>query len=423
MPAPAPAARVPGQARRTVVRAGPGPGGAVPHAGEGPRPARVLTVLAVAFVLLATTGWAAVRPHAPRDARTAAVDAWRRATVAGHRLPDPAGAPPGAVARFFTTLTRPQALGLARRYALVVGNLDGAPPALRYRANRYALRSARARERARSTSGVLSPAGRREARRLAGRYSSLLRPGRQVLAFDPTGDGQAAEVFGDLATARRIAVVVPGVGTDLLTFERTRGRYSAPAGMARALYRRERALAPAARVAVIAWAGYTAPRGIGLDASTARLAERGAARLLGLLAALPPGRRVALFCHSYGSVLCGVAAHRLRRGQVTDLAVAGSPGMRVGRAEQLRTSARVWAARDDGDWMADVPHVEFAGLGHGADPVAAGFGARVVRTGGAAGHAGYFVPGTASLANFARIALGRYSAVTCVRASCRGGLP
>ncbi|MFI0897135.1 alpha/beta hydrolase [Streptomyces sp. NPDC020983] len=380
--------------------------------GRGPGSARVLVTLAVAFALLATTGWAAVRQHGPRDARTAAVDAWRRAAVAGHRLPDPDTAPPGAVARFFAGLTRPQALGLAHRYALVVGNLDGAPLPLRYRANRWALRAARDRERARSRSDALSPAGRERAGRLAHRYASLLRPGRQILAFDPSGDGRAAEVFGDLAAASRIAVVVPGVGTDVLAFERTRGRYAAPAGMARALYRRERALAPAARVAVIAWADYTAPGGIGLDASTARLAERGAPRLLRLLAALPPGRHVALFCHSYGSVLCGVAAPRLRRGQVTDIAVSGSPGMHVGRASQLHTSAHVWAARDDGDWIADVPHVEFAGLGHGTDPVAPEFGARVVRTGRAEGHAGYFVPGTASLANFARIALACYRAVT-----------
>ncbi|WP_031523535.1 alpha/beta hydrolase [Streptomyces sp. NRRL F-5123] len=380
--------------------------------GEGLGSVRVLVALAVAFVLLATTGWTAVRPHGPRDARTAAVDAWRRATFAGHRMPDPDSAPPGVVARFFATLTRPQALGLARRYALVVGNLDGAPVALRYQANRYALSTARDRERARSSSSVLSPAGREEAGRLANRYASLLRGGRQILAFDPAGGGRAAEVLGDLATASRVAVVVPGVGTDILTFERTYGRYSAPAGMARALYRRERALAPAARVAVIAWADWTAPGGIGLDASNAELAERGAPRLLRLLAALPRGLHVALFCHSYGSVLCGVAAPRLRPGQVTDIAVSGSPGMHVGRASDLHTSARVWAARDDGDWIADVPHIEFAGLGHGTDPVAEGFGATVVRTGRAEGHAGYFVPGTASLANFARIALARYSSVT-----------
>lgn len=378
--------------------------------------------LGVAFVLLAVTGWAAVREGGVRDARGAAVAAWLRVSVGGHRTPDPERAGPGAVARFFASLSRPQALRLARRYALVVGNLDGAPPALRYQANRYALAKARALELARAASGALTPAGRTDAARRAERYGSLLAPRRQILAFDPAGAGRVAEVLGDLTTAARIAVVVPGVGSDVLTFERDTRPYAAPAGMARALYRRERATAPTARTAVIAWDDYTAPSSIGLDASTANLAERGATRLLALLAALPRGRRVALFCHSYGSVLCGVAAPRLRAGQVADIAVFGSPGMHAHRAAALHTDAHIWAARDSGDWIEDVPHLEFAGLGHGTDPVSAAFGARVVSAAGADGHPGYLAPGTASLANFTRIALGDYAAVSCARPACTAGL-
>lgn len=86
---------------------------------------------------------------------------------------------------------------------------------------------------------------------------------------------------------------------------------------------------------------------------------------------------MALFCHSYGSVLCGLAAPRLPA-RVTDLTVAGSPGMRVERAAELATPARVWAMRDPDDWIGDVPHVELGGIGHGADPVAPEFGARLL---------------------------------------------
>jgi hypothetical protein len=42
----------------------------------------------------------------------------------------------------------------------------------------------------------------------------LVRP-HQVLVFDPRGDGRIVEVFGDLATARHLAVYVPGTGTSL----------------------------------------------------------------------------------------------------------------------------------------------------------------------------------------------------------------
>ena len=246
------------------------------------------------------------------------------------------------------------------------------------------------------------------------RYDELLANGRQILAFDPEGSGRVAEVFGDLDRARRVSVVVPGVDTDLLTFQRTNRTYSAPVGMAKALYRAERKANTTIRTAVIAWADYTAPSGVGMDAATAMRANSGALRLNALVRALPGPAKVALFCHSYGSVLCGVAAHALPP-RVTDIAVAGSPGMRVENSEGLRTSARVWAMRDADDWIRDVPHLEVGGLGHGADPVSSAFGARVLSARGAQGHGGYFEPGTESLDNFAEIGVGAYDAVRCAQ--------
>jgi hypothetical protein len=122
-------------------------------------------------------------------------------------------------------------------------------------------------------------------------------------------------------------------------------------------------------------------------------------------------------------VLCGVAAGELPS-RVTDIAVAGSPGMRVQRAAQLHTSAAVWAMRDRNDWIEDVPNMEVGGLGHGADPVDRGFGARVVSASDANGHSGYFVPGTESLSNFAAIGVGAYGSVTCASAdsACHKGI-
>ncbi|MFF1483836.1 alpha/beta hydrolase, partial [Streptomyces sp. NPDC058317] len=168
---------------------------------------------------------------------------------------------------------------------------------------------------------------------------------------------------------------------------------------------------------------YTAPSGIGVDAATAMRAEEGAVRLNKLLRALPGSAPVALFCHSYGSVLCGVAARELP-GRVADIAVAASPGMRAQKASRLNTSAHVWAMRDATDWIRDVPYLELGGLGHGADPVSGAFGARVLSAETAEGHAGYFEPGTDSLANFAEIGVGAYDAVRCAHDNdgCRAGL-
>lgn len=72
--------------------------------------------------------------------------------------------------------------------------------------------------------------------------------------------------------------------------------------------------------------------------------------------------------------------------------------------------------RDRDDWIADVPNLEVAGLGHGADPVDPAFGARIAAAGDAIGHSGYFEPGTESLGNFAAIGVGTYGSVTCARA-------
>nr|MDT0522502.1 alpha/beta hydrolase [Streptomyces sp. DSM 41633] len=285
---------------------------------------------------------------------------WRADPVLGEELPDPARSTPAEVALFFSGLSAAERQLLLLRHPSVVGNLDGAPVELRYRANALAL------------AAEDDP-----------RYHSLAAPGRQILAFDPRGRGQVAEVFGDLRSARRDSVVVPGSDTDAGTFDREGDVYGTPAGMARSLHAEA-----GPGTAVIAWADYTAPAGLGMDAALGVLAAQGAVRLNALVGALPGASDVSLVCHSYGSVVCGVAADDAPA-RVTDIAVAGSPGMRAENAARLRTDARIWAMRDEDDWIGDVPHMEFGGIGHGADPVDPAFGARLVSAAGAAGHSGY----------------------------------
>ncbi|WP_418956871.1 alpha/beta hydrolase [Streptomyces tritici] len=384
---------------------------------------RMLLALAVVFVLLATTGWTTIRRQpGSEDPYRAALAAWTHGSAADRRLPDPAS-PARTVAAFFQAIGAKRGARLADEHPLIVGNLDGAPVTLRYRANRLSLRRALDAERRRLAEARLSRDGRRDATRRAHRFASLMERKRQILAFDPTGSGRTAEVLGDLDRAQRVSVIVPGVDTNLLTFQRTRGRYTAPAGMARSLYDAERRAAPGARVAVIAWADYTSPVGVGIDAAIGRLAESGAVRLVNMTNALPGTSRVTLFCHSYGSVLCGVAAGRLPE-RVTDVAVAGSPGMRVDSAAELATRARVWAMRDADDWIQRVPNLEIGGVGHGADPAEPAFGARLLSSAGADGHTGYFEPGTESLDNFADIGVGAYQELRCASAdsACRRGI-
>ncbi|MFF4318036.1 alpha/beta hydrolase [Streptomyces sp. NPDC001568] len=335
-------------------------------------------VLAAA-VVAGTAGWAAGDSQALVTGPPPGSAEWRAAGTAWRPLPDPWTATPAEVARFFAGLDEVRERELLRAHPSVVGNLEGAPLPLRYEANRLAI----------TATGEA-------------RYASLAAPGRQILAFDPRGRGQVTEVFGDLEHAAHVSVIVPGADNDAVSHDAPRKPATGPAGTARAL--RE---AAGGRGAVIAWTGYTTPVGVGMDAASGRLAEAGAVRLARFTAGLDAVGvpDPVLFCHSYGSVVCGLAARHTDAG---DIVVFGSPGMRADHVGALRTGARVWAARGPSDWIADIPHVEVGGIGHGADPVSAGFGARRIPAGDVEGHTGYFAPGTRSLAAFAAIARGEY---------------
>jgi pimeloyl-ACP methyl ester carboxylesterase len=319
-------------------------------------------VLAPTLALLLAAP-AEVPPPAPPG-----VEAW---SADPRGLPDP-GAPPAAVRDALARVGAPA--DLARRYPGVVGNLDGAPFALRFAANAVAMAGAH--------------------------------PGRYLL-YDPRGNGRVAQVLGDLDTAGRIAVLVPGAGNRLYNFWRGVGGVAprSPARQAANLY--SAAGAPAG-LAVVAWLGYDPPRGLDATAARQDLARAGAdalARFVAGLAALRPQASIALIGHSYGSTVVGLAASRLPA-QVTDLAVVASPGLGVDRADELHTTARVWAAMSGRDVVRLVPNVRLLGLGHGRAPTDPAFGARVFAARDVAGHDHYFAPGTDSLRTLASIALG-----------------
>ncbi|MFJ7069521.1 alpha/beta hydrolase [Streptomyces sp. NPDC101115] len=316
----------------------------------------LLATALTATVMAGTAGWASGTTQQAVTGAPAGTTAWR-----ADGLPDPERMTPARTAAFFQGLGTTGRQRLLREHPEVVGNLDGVPPALRYAAN---------------------------SRTAGGRFA-----GQQVLAYDPRGRGQAVLVYGDLAKAEHVAVIVPGSDVD--------------AGNLAPLTRKATALreATGGRTAVVAWAGYTTPVGVGLDAASGDLAEAGAARLVRFTEGLDAvgAAEPSLFCHSYGSVVCGLAAHRLK---AKDLVAVASPGMRADDVAALDTSARVWAAKDPTDWIDRVPNVEFAGLGHGTDPTSPEFGARPVPAADALGHDGYFAPGTESLRAFAAIAEG-----------------
>lgn len=230
-------------------------------------------------------------------------------------------------------------------------------------------------------------------------------PDRHFLSFDGRGAGLATEVFGDLAHADRVAVLVPGSDTSIDTYGRFRDA-------AHALHERlTRQATQGTRTAVVAWLGYETPATVSTTVTTVGRAEQAASKLREFVRQLRAvtadrGSHISLLCHSYGSVVCGRAASHL---DVDDIALVGSPGTGADTAAALHTPARVWAARGSDDWVAEVPHIRLdllgTTVGFGTDPVSPAFGARVFAA-GAGGHSDYFRPGSTSLANLTRIVLG-----------------
>ncbi|MEU7857949.1 alpha/beta hydrolase [Nonomuraea sp. NPDC049141] len=286
-----------------------------------------------------------------------------------------------------------------------------------------------------------------------------------VLALPSQHSGRLVKVYGDLATADRVAIVVPGADTTVATFEASTKR---PGGAARALLAEAAKVSHGERLAVIAWLGYDAPPTWSLGAITDTAAVEGAKALRRTVTELHArtSAPIALLCHSYGSVVCAKAGPDL---PVADIALFGSPGIDApsshtpsdptlpdptpsnptlpnatpsnatsdaapsgptlpdptlpdptlpnatpsdptlpdrAPSDRAPSATRVWAGVGGSDWIRFVPKVKLGPLGFGADALSPGYGARVFEV-GPGGHSDYFAPGTPSLRNLTLIALGR----------------
>lgn len=165
-----------------------------------------------------------------------------------------------------------------------------------------------------------------------------LDPGRQFLTYDPTGDGRAVEVFGDLMSAERIGIWVPGVGTTIADFDapQTLGAKHIWDG--------------APEVAMIEWLGYDPPDTIVHAAVEMASGAGRAATDLNLFVdqlrtMLPDGhdRQIIIGGHSYGAT---VAANAAAAGTSADvLVLAGAPGVPTGTVEQMNLNGHKGSPR------------------------------------------------------------------------------
>ena len=308
-----------------------------------------------------------------------------------------------AAPRWFTAIGLAAAVGLAASAGAFASTPSPPPPRLpaitadtvhlRYEANRdYIIEAGQVAERA-------GDPGR------AATLSRMARGDRRFITFDGRGDGKAVEVFGELSRASRIAILVPGADTSIDTFDLHHGL----AESARNLFTGIKSAGDGDETAVVAWLGYTTPDTVSLAALTTGRADEGARRLRRFVASLQSvnDAEVALFCHSYGSVVCGRAAPGAA---ISDIVVYGSPGMGADSSAALDTAANVWVAQNAGDWIAIVPNGSLSlfdmTIGFGADPMDRSFGATRLRAGGG-GHSDYLAAGTPLMEDFVLIAGGR----------------
>ncbi|WP_329046411.1 alpha/beta fold hydrolase [Streptomyces sp. NBC_01422] len=232
---------------------------------------------------------------------------------------------------------------------------------------------------------------------------------------------------GNPDTAQHQAVYVPGTTSNL-------GGAGGDINRMTELWRQASSEAPDVSVSTITWLGYDAPQNIVTDSPFEHYAYDGAPAYRQFMDGLGtshggPGEphRTAIG-HSYGTTLIGAAAETgdLR---ADDVILAGSPGVKVGSAEEMDVpKGHVWNEEAEGDAVPEIGRWGHGGsqwkLGGGTFllPSDKEFGANQMNTHpegsgpdattGSEGHSEYWNRGTTALKNQALVVIGRHGNVT-----------
>jgi hypothetical protein len=345
--------------------------------------------------------------------------------VASHRsdldrlLVDPPKA--GDVSGVWRLLDAAKQTALLKAAPHVIGNLEGIPYEVRGRANVIDLQRTIADTNRKLDTGN----GRAERIELQRKLTTLgnvekaMKKSdgvkRTLVSLDTSDEAKASIVIGDLATAKYVSVLVPGmymsVGEQIEDWAKT----------AQTLYDQQtewlrRVLGPRGGegtpgVATVAWIGYQTP--VLMNIGGMKLATEGADSLERTLEGIQSLRQsnppyLSVFAHSYGSTAALLA---LERGSVTvdALALMGSPGSDAQSVSDLSVrNGNVFVGEAGLD---PVVHSAF----FGSDPGSPSYGAKSMGVNGgvdaitgteltgSSGHNEYFSAGTECMRNLALI--------------------
>jgi alpha/beta hydrolase family protein len=256
---------------------------------------------------------------------------------------------------------------------------------------------------------------------LTDRLASEDGPRAYLLRLDTSGEGRVVVALGDPDRAGNVLTHVPGMTSDLASFN---GELTRAARVAA----RATEVDPAASTSAVLWLDYDAPDFVD-EAASAGQAARAAPALSRFQEGLRAGHKAGpahqtVVGHSYGSLVVGQAA-AVGENLADEVVFVGSPGVGVNSAAQLHAPpGHVWSSTSRSDviqYAAVSPRgladeLTRTGFGvveperhlwFGENPSDPQFGARVFASRPDGGHLGYWDPGSRSLDALAAITLGR----------------
>lgn len=349
------------------------------------------------------------------------------------------GATPTQVHDWWAGLGPEEREAVIAAYPQLIGSTDGLPAGARDQANRVLLDDDLATLGSQETDGTLSSEERKRLANATATREALdniegyedpisgTRPGGQLWLYDPgafDGDGRVAVAVGDVDSATDVAMMVPGIKTEM-------HEVTGAAQHAMNLYESTRFGGDGSSVATMFWLGYNTPEGaVDVDTATRGRAIDGGERLADAVDGLRASRgddpdsraHLTVIGHSYGSTTTSYAAtdHDL---DVDRVALIGSPG--AGPAEHARDFSvgedNVYVGRNSRDavaFLGDEGWRRTAG-GLGVDPSSRDFDANRFEAESTertwhrtfADHSRYYDHDTESLYNLGRIVDGQTSDV------------